>query len=237
MARSGPWIPVEKPEWDVDASPVSVVTPEEYTLADEEALRNAKRAIRVGVLSSSALSVGVSQPDHARCVTRARQLGLPVVRRSTGGLGLWHAPGDIVWSLVLPRNDPRVGNDFSKSYRRLGVGPERFLGQLGVPSDWLPPAGLPGEYCLLSGQGAVLTVDGRALGGAAQHLTRDALLHHGVLSYRLEPARLTELFDLPPELVGQRLMSLEPVTDGVSPTELARRLRSALRAEYEAHPG
>jgi lipoate-protein ligase A len=222
---------------DLDPAPVSTVTSEEYLRTDEELLRKGQRAVRVAVLSSHALSVGVSQPDDARCVARARKVGYPIVKRSTGGLGIWHAPGDLVWSLVLPRDDPRVGNDFSKAYGRLGAGAERFLDQLGVSSDWQPPAGPPSEYCLLSGRGAVLTVAGRAIGGAAQHLTRDALLHHGVLPYRLDPPRLKEIFDLPPELVDRLLTSLEPVAGGVPPLELASRLRSALGSEYEARLG
>ncbi|MGC2290228.1 MAG: hypothetical protein WA688_10300 [Thermoplasmata archaeon] len=187
----------------------------------------------MAVLSSAALSVGVNQREDARCIGRARRLGLPVVRRSTGGLGLWHAPGDIVWSLVLPRSDPRVGHDFSKAYGRLGAGPVRFLGELGVPAAWEPPTGPATEYCLLSGRGAVLTIAGRAIGGAAQHLTREALLHHGVLPYRLDTPRLRELFDLSPELVNRSLTCLEHVTGKYSPPELGRRLRSALASGSE----
>ena len=218
---------------DPGQSRVPTVTPEEYTRTDGELLRKGQLAVRVAVLSSHALSVGVGQRDDARCVVKAQQLGIPVVRRSTGGLGLWHSPGDVVWSLLLPRSDPRVGNDFSKAYGRLGASTVRFLEQLGVSAAWRPPTGPASEYCLLSGRGAVLTVADRAIGGAAQHLTRQALLHHGVLPYRLDPPRLQELFDLSPELVERSLTCLEQVTEAVRPMELARRLRAALASEAE----
>ncbi|MCI4352396.1 MAG: hypothetical protein L3K14_03295 [Thermoplasmata archaeon] len=209
-------------------SPVPTITPEEYTRTDEELLRDGRPVARTAVLSSAALSIGVSQRDDAPCVLRARGLGIPVVRRSSGGLGLWHAPGDVVWSLILPRSDVRVGNDFSKAYARLGAGAVRFLGDFGVAGEWRAPAGPPSEYCLLAGRGAVLAVGERALGGAAQHLTRLALLHHGVLPYRLDLPRLSEVFDLPAELAVRSLTSLEKVVYGIPPIELARRLRSAL---------
>ncbi|MFZ0829554.1 MAG: hypothetical protein WCB18_02645 [Thermoplasmata archaeon] len=218
---------------EFDESSVRRVTPAEYTRTDEELLRVGRPASRVSVLASSALSVGVSQREDAPCILRARRLGIPVVRRSTGGLGLWHAAGDLVWSLVLPRSDPRVGNDFLKAYPRLGAAAVQLLAGLGVSATWRLPTGPDSEYCLLSGRGEVLTVDERALGGAAQHLTRDALLHHGVLPYRLEPRRLQELFDLSPEVVDRTLTSLDRFSNQIPPTELAQRLGSALASDSE----
>ena len=206
---------------------------EEYVRGDEELLRQGFPAARVAVISTPALSIGVSQGDDAPCVRGARRLGLPVVKRSTGGLGILHSPGDLVWSLVLPRTDVRVGRDFSTAYARLGAGPVRFLSGLGVPGSWRPPRGLETDCCLLSGRGSVLNVAGRTLGGAAQHLTRAALLHHGVLPYRLEPARLQAVFDLSSELVARSLTSLEELAAGRTPDELAERLHVALAAELD----
>ena len=216
-----------------DDSRVLRMTPAEYTRTDEEMLRVGRPASRVAILASNALSVGVSQRDNTPCILKARRLGIPVVRRSTGGLGLWHAAGDLVWSLVLPRSDPRVGSDFLKAYPRLGAAAVQLLAGFGVNSTWKLPTGPASEYCLLSGRAEVLTVGERALGGAAQHLTRDALLHHGVLPYRLEPGRLQELFDLPPEVVDRTLTSLDRVTNETPPMELARRLVSALASGNE----
>ena len=213
--------------------PAPLMTPEEYTRTDEELLREGRPLARTAVLSGAALSIGVSQRDDAPCVLRARRLGIPIVRRGTGGLGLWHAPGDVVWSLILPRSDARVGNDFSRAYARLGAGVVRFLGELGVSAEWRPPSGPVSEYCLLAGRGPILSVGGLALGGAAQHLTRLALLHHGVLPYRLDPPRISELFDLPVARVVGSLTSLEKVVNGLPPPALARRLRAVLASENQ----
>lgn len=214
--------------------PVPVMTATDYTALDEELLRLGQRNARVATLSDSSLSVGVSQRDDARCIQKARELDIPVVRRSTGGLGVWHAPGDVVWSIILPRSDTRVGRDFSKAYARLGTATVRFLNGQGVSGAWAAPTGPPSECCLLSGQGAVLRVSDRTLGGAAQHITRDALLHHGVLPYRLDPARLQELFGLSRAVVNQHLTSLVEVLGARPATELARELGTALAAEVSA---
>jgi len=212
----------------VHESPARPVSPEEYTREDDRLLQDGVLAARTAVLSGGALSVGVSQREDSACIQRARKMGIPVVRRSTGGLGLWHAPGDVVWSIVLPRAHPLVGHDFSRAYARLGLGVVRFLAARNVQAKWQPPVGGPGEYCLLSGAGSVLAVNGRAAGGAAQHLTRQALLHHGVLPYRVDHSRLSDLFDLSAELADRTLTSLDELTHGAPAPELATQLRLAL---------
>src|SRR5579859_2295028 len=214
----------------------AAVTSEEYLRLDEKLLREGRETTRVAVLSGPALSIGVSQRENAPCVVRARRLGIPVVRRSTGGLGLSHGPGDLVWSLILPRSEPRVGNDFSRAYARLGAGVVRFLAETGVTAAWQPPRGPPCEHCLLAGRGDVLRVGDRALGGAPQHATREALLHHGVLPYRLEVSKLAELFDLSPVVVEGSLTGLERVTGGIPPGVLAQRLRTVLESERGVVP-
>lgn len=218
------------------SSPMSTVEPAEYLRADEELLLQGRPLIRVAILAGRALSIGIGQRDDAESVVRSRRMGIPVVRRSTGGLGILHAPGDIAWSLILPRSDTRVGRDFSTAYGRLGSGVARFLQEMGVAAAWRPPVGLPSEYCLLSGRGAVLTVAGRAIGGAAQHLTRRALLHHGVLAYRVDPALLQDLFGLDPGLVTRSLTSLNEVLDAAPSADLAIRLRSVLASETALGP-
>lgn len=210
---------------------IPAVSPEEYLRGDAELLNAGHVAVRVALFSGSAVSLGVSQPDTAQCAERARAVGLPVVRRSTGGLGLWHAPQDLAWSIVLPRSDPRVGRDFTKAYGRLGAGVVRFLAEYGVKGSWAPPVTAPGEYCLLSGAGDVLRIGERAVGGASQHLTASALLHHGVLPYSVDAPRLTALFDLPPNLIGSKLIGLSEALSGRPPLELADTLRQALSEE------
>ncbi len=204
--------------------------PAEYAVRDGELLRARARAVRVARFRSPALSLGVDRRSTGSAARRAEALGLPVVSRGSGGLAVLHGPGDIAWSLVLPRDDPAVGRDFVHAYGRLGEGVVRALAGLGVRAAWEPAPHRSDSYCLLGPGGSVLAVGGRVLGGAAQHLSGGWLLHHGVLVYRQQPERLTDLFGLSAETISAWLTSLEEVAPGRSPDRIARQLLDGLRA-------
>jgi lipoate-protein ligase A len=96
-----------------------------------------------------------------------------------------------------------------RSYGRFGAPIVAALREAGVDARWAPAFGLSDQFCLFGGRGEVLAVDDRALGGAAQHLTRTAFLHHGVVGGRLDRSALAELFDVASEPLQQRLTSFE----------------------------
>ncbi len=200
---------------------------EENVRADDALLRRGQPAARVAVLSDRSLSVGAGVRPDVSYVLRARSEGRAIVRRGSGGTAVVHAPGDLAWSVVLPRSDPRVGRDFVRAYERLGAGVVRFLEEERLPARWTPAPGLSEGLCLLSGRGRVLSVHGRVVGGAAQHLAGPALLHHGILTRSLDRAALARWFDLPGPVL-ERLTSLEEL-GLVEPSEaLAARLERAL---------
>jgi len=179
------------------------------------------------VLTDRAVSCGVGVHAEAPYLLRAAKAGVPVVRRTTGGTGLLHAPGDLAWSVVLPRTDPRVGHDYVRAYPRLGEGVVHFLSERGVNARWTDPPGSDPEYCLLSARGSVLNARGLVLGGAAQHLARGALLHHGILPLELDRTLLREIFGLPPKTL-QLLTSLRELGVEGAPEELAWKLAANL---------
>jgi lipoate-protein ligase A len=191
---------------------------------DAGLLRAGRRAVRVGVLNDRALSIGVAQSVEGPSARRAEQRSIPVVRRSTGGTGLLHQPGDLTWAIVLPRNDPLVGRDFVSAYPRLGAGVTAFLAERGVQARWSPPIDVAEPYCLLGPRGQVLLTGGKALGGAAQHLSAQALLHHGVLNGPLDRPLLTEVFDLEAGVAERYITGLSEVLAGVAADELGRSL-------------
>lgn len=184
------------------------------------------------MLADAALSVGVAVRGEPAYVHRARDLGLGYVRRSTGGSGVLHLPGDLVWSVVLPRSDPRVGRDFARAYGRLGRGVVRFLADLGVAAAWAPAPGIVEEYCVLSSRGDVLTVGPRILGGAAQHVTPGALLHQGMIARRVDPDLLDRVFGIGAPMARDRLAGTDDLGLAGSPESLATALRGALAAEF-----
>ncbi len=209
------------------------VDPIENLRRDAELLGESRPGIRVASLSGVSVSLGVSQSGETTVARRARTLGVPVVHRSSGGSGLVHEEGDLVWSIVLPREDPRVGRDFSTAYSRLGAAVTASLRSRGLPADWTAAPGVAPSYCLLSPRGQVLSVRGRAIGGAAQHLTRRALLHHGTLNVSLDRDRIASLFDVPIALCERYLTCLQEEDPRVLAADLARSLADQLASWLE----
>jgi lipoate-protein ligase A len=201
---------------------------------DARLLRVGARAVRVAMLADSAVSYGVGVREDAEYLGVARALGAPAVRRTTGGTGVLHGPGDLAWSIVLPRDDPLAGRDYVRAYRRLGAGAVRFLRDRGVVADWGPPPGLSEGFCFFSSRGEVLSVGARVLGGAAQHVTRHALLHQGVLPLHADRRRIQAIFGLSAELLTERLVGLRELGLRDRPEVLAQELDEALESATRA---
>jgi lipoyl(octanoyl) transferase len=198
---------------------------------DEHALRVGRPLVRTAVLTDRALSVGAATPGEAPFVVRARALGWDVLRRGTGGSGVLHFPGDVAWSIILPRGDPRVGRGFPHAYARFGAGVTRFLAARGVDGRWAGPPAVSDDCCLLSSRGSVLWVGTKVLGGAAQHVTGSTLLHHGILPWGFDPDRVAGVFSLPRTTVERSLTGLGEA--GLEPPA-PRHLRSLAEAIADA---
>jgi lipoate-protein ligase A len=209
------------------AIPVRVEGPlpaEESTARDEGLLAEGAPSVRVAILADRSISLGVGVSSHAPLLARLRASGVPVVRRGSGGTGVLHEPGDLTWAIILPRSDPRVGRGFVRAYARLGAGPVALLRSLGAPAEWVPAPGLATEYCPLGDRGEVLAVAGRVVGGAAQHLTSRALLHHGFVSFEIDRGAIDRLFGLASPGPTRRLTGLRELGIRLEPAELAHRL-------------
>ena len=204
--------------------------------ADLSLLRAGSIACRVAILTNRAVSVGSGVDESAPYLGRVRAAGLPVVRRSSGGTGVLHAPGDLAWSIVLPRRHPLAGRDFVRAYPRLGEGVVRWLGDLGVSAVWTGPLGRSTDYCLLSARGHVLSVGERVLGGAAQHLSGSSLLHHGILPLEVDRPAVTRLFGLDENGATDRLTSLRELGIRGSPRRLAEGLARAIARQLRPVP-
>jgi lipoyl(octanoyl) transferase len=205
----------------------------ENVRADEELLRAAVVGGRVAVLGDATVSVGVGEVASATYLERARAAGIPVVRRTSGGSGVLHAPGDLAWTVVLPRRDPRVGPSYVTAYPRLGTGVVRFLEGAAVRAHWSPARGVSSSYCTLGPRGHVLTVGARILGGAAQHVTRTALLHHGIVPRTLDRPLIGRIFDLPRTGGVDRLTCLEELGLREPAEQQAEALARALAEQLE----
>ncbi len=196
--------------------------------ADDRAFASGSPVVRTATLTDSSLSIGVGIAEDAPVVRRARERGLPVVRRRSGGSAVVHGPGDLVWSVVLPRSDPRVGRSFVRAYGRLGAGVVAFLRDVAVSAEWTPAPDLSHDVCVLSGRGDVLAVGEAIVGGAAQRLNATRLLHHGMVSRTVDRSILGDLF--PETAAGDldRLSGLDVFGVRDDPAGLAAALAVAL---------
>ena len=195
---------------------------------DEELLQGGRPAFRVVVVERAALSIGIAVDPDAPFVQRARELGLLIQRRSSGGTGVLLAPGDITWAVVLPRTDPRVGRDFVSAYGRLGAPVTRYLEERGWAAVWSPSPASSSDCCLLGGRGRVLTCPRGILSGAAQHLTRLALLHQGTFPRRVDRPLHRAVFATAENVAFDRLIG----TDDLGLTEGPEELRDGLAAGF-----
>jgi lipoate-protein ligase A len=187
--------------------------------AAEARFRGGFPGVFVARLNRREVSLGVGHSPSEELTARCRDLKIPLRRRATGGSAVLHAPGDIVWTLVLPRDHPRVGRDFTRAYARLGEGVTRYLASRGVEADWVTSPGISPDYCLLGARGQVLRIRDRVAGGAAQHLSHTTLLHHGILPAQVDVALIGDLFGLPAETIRARLIGLREI--GIDPSDSA----------------
>lgn len=188
---------------------------------DEGLLRAGRFAARCRTVRTTAISVGLGLWDPRGLEVAARRAGLPILRRSSGGTALLHLPGDLAWSVVLPRDHPDARRGFTERYARLGGGVVAALRRIGIRSEWSAPIARSERFCLLGPRGHVLTAGGRAIGGAAQHLTARALLHHGTVGRRVDRPLLAELFELAEEELERSVTSIEEIAPEVAGDDLS----------------
>jgi lipoate-protein ligase A len=200
---------------------------EEFRL-QEALLRKGAPAVRVVLARERAVSYGIGVRPDAAYLARARALGVPAVPRTSGGSGLLHLVDDLIWAVVLPRSDPRVGRDFARAYDRLGRGVVVGLAAVGVRARWVAAPGVADDYCPLSSRGEVLATEARIVGGAAQHATSEALLHHGTVSWSVDREQVDRLFDLHPGGPSDRLGGVNELGAVSQPAAVAEAVARAL---------
>ncbi|MGP8078456.1 MAG: biotin/lipoate A/B protein ligase family protein [Thermoplasmata archaeon] len=227
-------MPIVSPTSDprpVAATVVLEAGPVEYASGDETLLRGDGGRVRVALLKARCVTFGVGVRPESAYLERAAAEGIPTVARRTGGTGLLHEVGDLAWTIVLPRDDPRVGADFHRAYDRLGHGVVRWLAGYGVAARWAPAPGVVPEYCTLGDRGSVLSAGDRILGGAAQHMVRTGLLHHGTISVHVDRAAIDRLFDLGPPSPSDRLAGVWELGLREPGPALARGLAEAIASD------
>lgn len=204
----------------------------EWMRRDEELLASGRPAAQAGMAEDRAISLGAGHRVAEVEVRRWEALGLPVLRRSTGGSALLHLPGDLLWTRVVPRSELPRG--FVREFAALGAPIAEALTEAGAPAAWGEPLGLSERFCLFGSRGRVLLAGDRAIGGAAQHLAGPALLHHGVVGRSLDRGLLSDLFGVPAPLLEERLTSLDEQRGETDPARIGQRFLELVAGERSA---
>ena len=149
-----------------------------------EVAAGAAPALRLYTWDGPALSLGRFQPATDVDVAACERLGIPLVRRPTGGRALLHG-GDLTYAVAFPRPPGALGT-VEALYERLARALVAGLAQLGVDAEVGRSDGEVGPACFGAARGADLRAGGRKLCGSAQLQRDGAVLQHGsVLCRRL----------------------------------------------------
>lgn len=215
---------------------------------DEIAARTAgsggPRTVRVYRWEPSTLSLGYNQQEESVAWEYCDEAGVDIVRRQTGGGGIYHdAFGDISYSISAPRDE--LPGDLMDAYHvllepildafdRMGVDARLVEDEhpaLHEPACYLRP--LHPAHDLVAGE------SGRKISGNAQYRTRDAVVQHGSISYALQPDRhLATFTDVPisnDEFTG-RVTSIDEET-GLDRADAVDALEFALADWVDADEG
>ena len=168
----------------------------------ERASSSGSAVLRVYTWSEPTISFGRNQAARGTYdPARARERGIAVVRRPTGGRSLLHHR-EVTYSVTAPAD---LAGSLGESYARINRLLVGGLGRLGVTVEIaaprersLPPSAAP---CFERPAAGELVVDGKKLVGSAQWRDQGAMLQHGSILVEDDQPLVSSLADdvaLPP---------------------------------------
>ncbi len=148
---------------------------------EEYIFKNAKEETFILWQNAPCIVIGKNQNPYAEINLKvAKENGVRVVRRITGGGAVYHDLGNLNYSFISPAH--REGIDFAYFTSPI----IKALGRLGVS-------------CSLSGRNDLVLSDGKKISGNAQYSRDSRVLHHGTLLFNSELDFLDTLLSVDPE--------------------------------------
>lgn len=156
---------------------------------------------RVWILEATgpAVVLGSTQRDDVVDGDGARDAGVAVVRRRSGGGAVWVAPGDPHWvDVTVPRDHPMWTDDVGRAFLPIGRAWQRALADLGFGDTRLHEGGLEcgplgGTVCFAGrGPGEVLVGDAKVV-GISQRRTRAGARFQCAVPVHWDPTPLAAL--------------------------------------------
>jgi len=175
--------------------------------------------------SQPTLSLGRHQDygDHRPDV--ARELGVDVVRRPTGGRAVLHEH-EQTYALVARLDTAPFDQGVVANYRRIAQALSAAMRSLGVAAkaEGARQSRTPSADCFAVASLHEITVDGRKLIGSAQLRRRRAFLQHGSILIRPDPRRLARLLECH-EVTEQAVGLAQLLTSTPEPAAIEQALR------------
>ena len=183
---------------------------------EEYLLTTVKEPVVMFWRNSQSVIIGRNQNAYAEIdADFTERNGIAVIRRLTGGGAVFHDPGNLNYSFILPAGEGAAALDFGRFCRPV----TEALRLLGAPAE-------------ISGRNDI-TVDGKKISGTAQCVLNGALLHHGTLLFSSDISKMEGALRVDPEKmkakgiksVRSRVGNLsEYLPEIADASELARRL-------------
>ena len=170
------------------------------SLLESIGLERSPAVLRLYSWNPGCVSLGYAQPiadiDHLK----QEAFGWDIVRRPTGGRAVLHID-ELTYSVIAPKDEPRVKGSIIESYRRLSKALLNALGKLGLDAQADKEYDLPegsqknAAVCFEVPSNYEITVAGKKLIGSAQARKHKAVLQHGSLPLF---GNITRILDIMP---------------------------------------
>ncbi len=173
-----------------------------WNMALDEAILKASAAgdslptLRLYAWQPACLSLGHGQPLADVDMDRLAAQGWDVVRRPTGGRAILHTD-ELTYSVIGPKDEPRLAGDILTSYKRISGALMEALALIGLPVQAQPQAtdGInrtPDPVCFEVPSNYEITAGGKKLVGSAQARRAEGVLQHGTLPLYGDLSRITQ---------------------------------------------
>ncbi|MHB8584736.1 MAG: lipoate--protein ligase family protein [Thermoplasmatota archaeon] len=203
---------------------------EENMRRDLAMLDAGELAVRLYGWRPAAASIGRSQTAEAVDGAAAREFGVNIVERPTGGGAILHNEQEVTYAVVCPTTLGSLPRDIPGSFAFLSDGVRRGLISLGLDVEVQSAPGRAAEdLCYLRHQGTNLFVGGRKISGGAQRRTPKAILQHGTVIVERDEERMARLFRSDVAEIRSKVTSLHE--EGYRPTRAE--IVAALLAGFE----
>jgi lipoate-protein ligase A len=146
---------------------------------------------------------------------RAERLGVPILKRPSGGGAVFHDLGNVNYSLYLQEETlPAFGLEMS--LKGLCFPVINALDEMGVPWEWRPPNSV--------------YVMGKKISGSAQARTGGRVLHHGTLLVETDLDKLRCLLKEGGRSRMAHVVNLVDIVPGISVEEVEAALAAYIKA-------